>query len=83
MARSPDNSGYVPIPSVGHELGVMFGFVGVFVVATIIYGFVWTAVNKRGLCREEERVAGMRELLRQRETQGEKLLVDDGTPIAS
>lgn len=30
-----------PAPSIGHEIGVMFGFIGFFVVAMGVYYVLW------------------------------------------
>ena len=32
---------YVPIPSLGHELGVMFGFIAFMFICAIVYYFSW------------------------------------------
>ncbi|KAI9825000.1 MAG: hypothetical protein M1819_000629 [Sarea resinae] len=47
--------GYVPPPSVGHEIGVMFGFIGAFLLATICYFITWTFGLKRSARIERER----------------------------
>ncbi|ORY03237.1 hypothetical protein BCR34DRAFT_617850 [Clohesyomyces aquaticus] len=51
---------YVAPPSVGHEIGVMFGFLGFMLLAMLIYGFVWQAGNKRSQKKEADRVAKLR-----------------------
>ncbi|KAF2259262.1 hypothetical protein CC78DRAFT_537198 [Lojkania enalia] len=51
-----DSKTYVPPPSVGHEIGVLFGFLGFMLVCMVIYGVVWTIGNKRSQRREAERV---------------------------
>jgi len=53
--------GYVPPPSIGHELGVMFGFMGIFLIAMTVYYFVWQARNKKSLREERERIAAVRQ----------------------
>jgi high-affinity Fe2+/Pb2+ permease len=31
----------MPIPSLGHELGIMFGFIGLMVVSMVVYTGFW------------------------------------------
>jgi len=56
MSAPEDKANYVPPPSVGHEIGVMFGFIGVFIVAMVVYGVLFQMYNKRGQKKEIERV---------------------------
>ncbi|MCJ1265312.1 hypothetical protein MMC22_005188 [Lobaria immixta] len=67
-----------PAPSVGHELGVMFGFMAVFVVAMAVYLAFFKANNRRSEAREIAR----REELAQKGFGGEKAPVRDDDAIA-
>ncbi|KIW03756.1 uncharacterized protein PV09_05061 [Verruconis gallopava] len=58
---SNSNSGYVPPPSTGHEIGVMFGFIGAFLLAMILYGVWFNLSNKKSLARENERLRTVRQ----------------------
>ncbi|KAL1628084.1 hypothetical protein SLS56_006014 [Neofusicoccum ribis] len=51
---------YVPMPSLGHELGIMFGFLALMVVCMAAYGVVWQVGNRRSLRKEQERIAALR-----------------------
>ncbi|KKY13915.1 hypothetical protein UCDDS831_g08595 [Diplodia seriata] len=51
---------YVPMPSLGHELGILFGFIALMLVCMLAYGFAWQIGNKRSLRKEEERIAALR-----------------------
>ncbi|MCJ1311192.1 hypothetical protein MMC25_004863 [Agyrium rufum] len=53
---------YVPIPSIGHELGVLFGFASSMVIVMTVYYFMWKAGQKRSAAKE----AARREALAQR-----------------
>jgi hypothetical protein len=53
--------GYVPPPSTGHELGIMFGFIGLMLVVLVSYAVLFGMQNKRALAREEERVRTIRQ----------------------
>ncbi len=35
------NVPFHPGPSLGHELGIMFGFIALFVLATLVYYVMW------------------------------------------
>ncbi|KAI9816890.1 MAG: hypothetical protein M1827_001535 [Pycnora praestabilis] len=58
---STASHGYVPPPSVGHEIGVMFGFIGAMILAMVLYGFVWQMGQKRSAKKEEERKRALAE----------------------
>ncbi|KAF1957701.1 hypothetical protein CC80DRAFT_592208 [Byssothecium circinans] len=51
---------YIPAPSIGHELGVMFGFIGVMIVCSVIYGLLWQKANKTSQRKEVERIEKLR-----------------------
>ncbi|KAK4984582.1 hypothetical protein LTR66_008452 [Elasticomyces elasticus] len=51
---------YVPPPSVGHEIGVMFGFLAVMALAMVAYGIAWQIGNRRSAREESERVEALR-----------------------
>ncbi|KAF2466160.1 uncharacterized protein BDR25DRAFT_306329 [Lindgomyces ingoldianus] len=59
MAKEPLTS-YVAPPSTGHEIGVIFGFIGFMVLCMITYGFVWQIGNKRSQKKEADRIAKLR-----------------------
>ncbi|MCJ1388198.1 hypothetical protein MMC18_001043 [Xylographa bjoerkii] len=50
---------YTPPPSIGHEIGVMFGFGGIMVVAMCVYMLLWRAGQKRSARKEQERCAAL------------------------
>ncbi|GAM88965.1 hypothetical protein ANO11243_069990 [Dothideomycetidae sp. 11243] len=54
------NIGYVPPPSTGHEIGVMFGWMGAMAVSMVLYGVAWNMGNKRSRQKEIERVEALR-----------------------
>lgn len=45
------DSVYDPIPSLGHELGIIFGFAGLMLVSMVVYTVFW-----KGECCESFRV---------------------------
>ncbi|KAB2576459.1 hypothetical protein BFW01_g10490 [Lasiodiplodia theobromae] len=51
---------YVPMPSLGHELGILFGFLALMLVCMLSYGVMWQVGNRRSLRKEEERIAALR-----------------------
>ncbi|KAF1990023.1 hypothetical protein K402DRAFT_390346 [Aulographum hederae CBS 113979] len=57
----PHKPGYVPPPSIGHEIGVMFGFIAAMLLSMVLYGVWWQYGNKRSLRKENERIAALRE----------------------
>ncbi|GAB7347203.1 hypothetical protein MBLNU459_g3310t1 [Dothideomycetes sp. NU459] len=52
--------GYVPPPSVGHEIGVMFGFIGAMALSMALYGVAWNIGNKRSARKEAERIENLK-----------------------
>ncbi|KAI9848929.1 MAG: hypothetical protein M1830_001041 [Pleopsidium flavum] len=68
---------YVPPPSIGHEIGVMFGFIGLMISAMGLYLVLWQLGQKRSARKEAER----RQELSSRGFGGEKSVdrgIDDG-----
>lgn len=57
---STPQKGFVPMPSLGHELGVMFGFFGLMAICMTAYGIAWQFGNKRSQRKEAERVEQLR-----------------------
>ncbi|GAB7345670.1 hypothetical protein MBLNU457_3954t1 [Dothideomycetes sp. NU457] len=57
---SAPNVAYVPPPSVGHELGVMFGFIGAMLVSMGLYAIAWQLGNKRSARKEAERIEALK-----------------------
>ncbi|KAF2238787.1 hypothetical protein EV356DRAFT_504099 [Viridothelium virens] len=51
---------YAPPPSVGHEIGIMFGFVGAMLLSMVLYTLAWQVGNKRSAQREATRVQELR-----------------------
>ncbi|KAF2665211.1 hypothetical protein BT63DRAFT_429136 [Microthyrium microscopicum] len=51
---------YIPIPSVGHELGIMFGFIGLFILAFAAYAIAYKIYNKKLQKKEAERVRALK-----------------------
>ncbi len=47
--------GYVPIPSLGHELGIMFGGFGLMLVCMILYYVLWQRYQAKIALVEEDR----------------------------
>ncbi|KAF2703517.1 hypothetical protein K504DRAFT_508082 [Pleomassaria siparia CBS 279.74] len=47
-------------PSIGHELGVAFGFIALMLICMAIYSFAWQIGNKRSEKREMERIERLR-----------------------
>ncbi|EKG16881.1 hypothetical protein MPH_05862 [Macrophomina phaseolina MS6] len=68
---------YVPMPSLGHELGILFGFVALMIICMAAYGVVWQIGNKRSLRKEQERIAALRA---SGHLKDEKSSPDSGTP---
>ncbi|MCJ1464381.1 hypothetical protein MMC07_002994 [Pseudocyphellaria aurata] len=62
-----------PPPPLGHDLGIMFGFMALFLISMGVYLVVWKAGNRRSEARETAR----REALGQRGIGGEKLGLSD------
>ncbi|KAF2681558.1 hypothetical protein K458DRAFT_391940 [Lentithecium fluviatile CBS 122367] len=57
MARQSE---YKPPPSIGHEMGVMFGFIVFMLVCSLIYGVVWQNGNKGSQLKETARIEKLR-----------------------
>ncbi|KAK8172089.1 hypothetical protein BKA80DRAFT_306702 [Phyllosticta citrichinensis] len=51
---------YVPAPSTRHELGILFGFLGLMIVCMSVYGLAWNFGNRRSLQKEADRIAALR-----------------------
>lgn len=41
--------------TIGHEMGIMFGFIGLMLLATVCFAFFWIKKNKRQARIEKER----------------------------
>ncbi|KAF2112963.1 hypothetical protein BDV96DRAFT_648585 [Lophiotrema nucula] len=52
----PGDQRYTPPPSVGHEIGVMFGFLGFMALCMIAYGVAWNISNKKIQKKEADRI---------------------------
>ncbi|KAF2156698.1 hypothetical protein K461DRAFT_272772 [Myriangium duriaei CBS 260.36] len=57
---STTNIKFVPEPSVGHEIGIMFGFIGAMILSMALYGVAWNIGNKRSAQKEIERIEALR-----------------------
>ncbi|KAF2457418.1 hypothetical protein BDY21DRAFT_343785 [Lineolata rhizophorae] len=55
-----EESQYVPYPSLGHEFGILFGFVGAFIVFTVLFYLWWLTFLKREESKERTRVEDLR-----------------------
>ncbi|KAF1810775.1 hypothetical protein P152DRAFT_460064 [Eremomyces bilateralis CBS 781.70] len=51
---------FVPIPSVGHEMGIMFGFIGLMLIGVTGFWVWWTFRLKREDTHERARVEDLR-----------------------
>ncbi|KAK8189147.1 hypothetical protein HDK77DRAFT_266077 [Phyllosticta capitalensis] len=51
---------FVPAPSTRHEIGILFGFLGLMIVCMSVYAVAWNIGNRRSLQREADRVAALR-----------------------
>ncbi|KAF2736030.1 hypothetical protein EJ04DRAFT_562799 [Polyplosphaeria fusca] len=51
---------YRPPPSVGHEIGVMFGFIGFMLLCMVAYGVAWNIGNKKSQKKEADRIEKLR-----------------------
>ncbi|KAJ6164931.1 hypothetical protein N7470_003603 [Penicillium chermesinum] len=47
MAINPDDVNYTPPSSVGREIGIMFAFIGAFLVTVVLYGLAWRIHQNR------------------------------------
>ena len=45
-----DFVGYVPIPSVGHEIGIIFGFGGLMFICMVVYLIMWKSTYLLIVC---------------------------------
>ncbi|KAL9099570.1 MAG: hypothetical protein Q9163_004950 [Psora crenata] len=57
MARNPNEptGSYHAGPGTAHEIGVMMGFIAVFLLVTAVYLVLWKIGNKKGAAKERER----------------------------
>ncbi|GIJ89282.1 hypothetical protein Asppvi_008219 [Aspergillus pseudoviridinutans] len=46
---------YTPMPSLGHELGVMFGFIVACLLIMAVYIYFWRAADRRDKQRDKDR----------------------------
>jgi len=60
MSSQQPKKPYVPPPSIGHEIGVIFGFIAFMLLCMITYGFVWQVGNKRSQLKEAKRIEALR-----------------------
>jgi len=60
MSSQQSKKPYIPPPSVGHEIGVIFGFIAFMLLCMIAYGFIWQIGNKRSQRKEAERIEALR-----------------------
>ncbi|KAF2739565.1 hypothetical protein EJ04DRAFT_559903 [Polyplosphaeria fusca] len=51
---------YHPPPSVGHEIGVMFGGFGAMILGALLFYLWWRVMLARDLKREEDRVISLK-----------------------
>ena len=65
MAKNPNapSGPFHAGPGLGHELGVMFAFMVVFVLISAAYLLVWNIGNKKGAAREAQRREQVQEKL--------------------
>ncbi|EAW19186.1 uncharacterized protein NFIA_091450 [Aspergillus fischeri NRRL 181] len=53
---TPNNTPpYTPMPSLGHELGVMFGFIVACLLIMAVYIYFWRAADRRDKQRDKDR----------------------------
>jgi len=57
---SGSEKGYVAPPSTGHELGVLFAFVAVFLIVFTTYFIAYRVRNKRFERKERERMGALK-----------------------
>ncbi|KKY26394.1 hypothetical protein UCDDS831_g01469 [Diplodia seriata] len=53
--------GYVPPPSIGHEIGVMFGGIGVMILGMLLFLAWWQMYLKHEETKERQRVEDLRQ----------------------
>lgn len=65
MAKNPNvpDGPFHPGPGTGHEIGVMFAFIVIFILLTLGYLLYWRMSNKREERLERERKEALREKL--------------------
>ncbi|PGH32062.1 hypothetical protein GX50_05131 [[Emmonsia] crescens] len=65
---------YTPIPSIGAELGIMFGFIVLSILTMLLYWYLWQAAQKRNAAIEAARREALtaQERLRRSEKQPEQ-----------
>jgi len=51
---------HVPPPSLGHEFGIMFGFLAIMAISMALYGIAWQVGNKRSTRKEQERIEALK-----------------------
>lgn len=47
--------------TMGHEMGVMFGFIALFIIVTVAFAIFWVGKNKRQARAEHERQEALRQ----------------------
>ena len=55
MAANEPSGPYNAGPGTAHEIGVMVGFIGAFIIITALYLIIWRVYNKRSEAREMQR----------------------------
>ncbi|KAH8696678.1 hypothetical protein BGW36DRAFT_408487 [Talaromyces proteolyticus] len=55
-----DHPPYTPMPSLGHELGIMFGFLAACVLTVGVYYIFWQASQQRAAARDDARRKDLR-----------------------
>ncbi|KAL1302379.1 hypothetical protein AAFC00_002782 [Neodothiora populina] len=60
MVKPLEEITYMPPPSIGHEMGIMWGFIATMLLTTLLYGLAWQIGNKRSARIEAERVAALK-----------------------
>ncbi|KAK2761488.1 hypothetical protein FQN53_007688 [Emmonsiellopsis sp. PD_33] len=60
---------YTPITSMGRELGIMFGFIGLSVLTMAGYWYFWQAAQRRNAAKEAARIEELNERARLREAE--------------
>ncbi|KAF2806532.1 uncharacterized protein BDZ99DRAFT_466102 [Mytilinidion resinicola] len=73
MSAKQPTKPYIAPPSVGHEIGVMFGFIAFMLLCMVAYGFAWNHGNRISQRKEAERIDALRAsgLLREKGVGGE------------
>ncbi|OJD12857.1 hypothetical protein AJ78_06607 [Emergomyces pasteurianus Ep9510] len=60
---------YTPVPSIGAELGIMFGFIMLSLVTMLLYWYFWQAAQKRNAAIEAARREALTAQERQRRSE--------------